>query len=339
MKFVFLSTLAICLLLLSFTHASSQSPTIPFDTTNAVFYDNDDYRDTYTDEYLLSLASAGTIQLKGLVTTYSADSAEYNLFVKGRQQIINKARKSGFMNLPDAIAGPNVTLKRPASNRVEDTKPLNSKAGRAIVKAALAATPAKPLVIVAGGQLTSIADAYLQDPAISDHVIVSGIFGARDKTYNAGLDPWAWTIVLLKFRCLSISDSNSDSLYNRVFKTACPRTPKKRFAREIQNGILPNTEFYKWMLEKHHPRHPASYMEQDGDTPAAIPIVRPDYVQQIERWRCTGLNENGLPNLVKDDNGPLYLVISANVSIGTDEFWRAIENRRSTEHKKPKDQF
>ncbi len=313
-------------------HLLPPTEAIPFDTTNPVLYDNDDHRDIYTDEYLLSLASAGTIHLKVIITTYSADTAEYNLFIKGRQQIIDKARRSGLINLPDATSGPNVSLTRPASNRIEATRPLYSEGGRVIVKAALEATPEKPLVIIAGGQLTAIADAYLLNPTIAGRVIISGIFGARNKTYNAGLDAWAWAIVLLKFRCLSFSDSDTDLEYNEVFKSASPQTPKIRFSQELQNGTLPQTEFFKWMLEKHHPKHPAAYMEQDGDAPAAIPLVRPDYIQKIERWRCTGVDPDGLPKLNRDNTGSLYLVTQANLSIATHEFWRAIENPASWKH-------
>lgn len=321
-----------CLSLSAAKHCNSQTTKIPFDSTNPVFYDNDDHRDVYTDEYLLSLASAGTIDLEGIVTTYSANKTEYDLFVNGRQQIIDKARRSGFINLPNAIAGPSITLKRPASNRVEDTKSLNSEAGRAIVKAAMKASSEKPLVIIAGGQLTAIADAYLQDSSIADRIIVSGIFGVRDKAYNAGLDAWAWSIVLLKFKCLSISDSNTDIQYNQVFKTACPQTPKKLFARGIKDGTLPDTEFYQWMLEKHHPTHPSFYMEQDADAPPAIPLVRPDYIKGIERWRCTEIDSDGMPKVVRDSSGPLYLVTHASRDIATHEFWRAIENAKAWQH-------
>ena len=235
--------------------------------------------------------------------------------------------------MPDATAGPNVALVRPASNRIEDTKSLHSTGGGVIVNTALQATPEKPLVVVTGGQLTAVADAYLQNPAIANRIIVSGIFGALNKTYNAGLDAWAWTIVISKFRCLSFSDSDTDVQYNQAMHSACSQTPKNRFLQEIQDGILPQTVFYQWMLEKHHPRHPSKYMEQDGDSPAAIVLMRPDYITKIERWRCTGIDINGLPKLVPDNKGPLYLVTQANGSVATDEFWRAIENRASWKHK------
>ena len=299
---------------------------LPFDKENPVLYDNDDHRDTYTDEYLFSLASAGTIKLEGVITTYSANKPEYDLFVKGRQEIIDKARISGLKNLPDALAGPFTALQRPATNRIEDTKPLRSAASKLIVQKALQSSPSKPLVIITGGQLTAIADAYLQDSSITGKVIINGLFGARDKTYNGGLDAWAWAIVLCKFKCVSFSDSDDDTLYNQTFKKALPQTPKQQFANEIRNGKLPNIIFYKWMYEKHHPVHPASYMQQDGDAPPALSLTRPDYVEALERWRCSGINKNGLPVLERDEKGSLYLVTKSNATVATEEFWRALED-------------
>ena len=312
----------------------ASSSLVPFDVTNPVLYDNDDHRDMYTDEYLLSLASAGVIQLKGIITTYSADAVEYDLFVKGRQHIIQTARQSGLTHLPAATAGPQTRLVRPASNQIRDTKPLICQAGQVIVKAALKASPAKPLVIITGGQLTAVADAYLQNPKIADRVIVSGIFGVRDQTYNAGLDAWAWAIVIRQFRCFSISDSDTDTAYNRVFKTACPQTPKQQFRQAVQQGKLPNTPFYRWMVVKRHPRHPATYMEQDGDAPAVVSLMQPNYVRAVERWRCTGLDVSGVPTLVRDADGPLYLVTQASEVVGTNTFWQGIEDPRVWKHDK-----
>ena len=47
----------------------SSAITLPYDNTCPVLYDNDDVDAVYTDEYLLSLASAGNITLKGMITT------------------------------------------------------------------------------------------------------------------------------------------------------------------------------------------------------------------------------------------------------------------------------
>lgn len=306
--------------------------TIPFDNSCPVIYDNDDHRDMYTDEYLFALASAGSINLKGIITSYSGDNYEYNLFVSGRQQIIDKARQSGLINLPDAIAGPFMPLQRPKSNQIEDTHSLNSVAGQFIVHAAMQASPDKPLVVIAGGQLTAIADAYLQDPLIADRVIVCGIFGTLHETYNAGLDSWAWAIVIRKFRCVSISDSEDGTPYSYVFLHGRPLTGKQRIKQDLENGVIPSTAFYHWMLEKHHPVHPPVYMEKDGDTPAAIPLMRPDYLTGMERWRCTGIDDDGKPVVVPDSDGPLYLIINADPDVATMEFWRAIEESKTWRH-------
>lgn len=332
MNYSFCFNAILVISLLGALQTSGSNHKLPFDCTNPVIYDNDDHRDMYTDEYLLSLASAGDIVLKEIITTYSANKMEYDLFVEGRQQIIQKARKSGFINLPDAIAGPYISLQRPETNCIEDTETLNSVGGRVIVEEALKATSAKPLVIITGGQLTAIADAYLQNPDIVNSVIVCGIFGVKEKTYNANLDAWAWIIVVSKFKCVSISDSDNNTIYSKVFQSERPQTFKQRFKEDLRNGTFPKTTFYDWIIEKRHPVHPVAYMEWDGDTPAAIPLMRPDYINNIERWRCIGIENGGMPKLVRDNDGPLYLVVSANSTVATKEFWRAIENIKSREH-------
>ena len=306
--------------------AGDSIPELPFNHLNPVIYDNDDHRDMYTDEYLLALTSAGEINLRAIITTYSASEEEYGLFVTGRQVIIDKARASGFINLPDATAGPAQRLQQPTSNRIEATQPLNSAAGRRIIEVALQATPEMPLVLITGGQLTAVADAYLQNPRIADRIVICGIFGVLTATYNVRLDPWAWAIVVSRFRCVSIADAEEPSAYGQVFQYERPRTPKQRFLEDLRNGVFPSTPFYSEMLDKHHPVHPASYMEHDGDTPAAILLMRPDYLTRVERWRCTGVGADGSPQFIRDGKGALYLAVAADASTATKEFWRALEN-------------
>ncbi len=187
-------------------HASGgkniKSDILPLHKKCLVICDNDDHRDVYTDEYLMALSSIGDIKLKGMITTYSP--SEYQTFVKGREMIMELAKKSGLKNLPELFSGTNKSLSRPESNRIEDTKPLEIDGSNFIVKIARMCSFSKPLVIVTGGQLTSVVNAYLIDPSIADKIVVMGVFGAKNIDYNAGLDAWAWTIILAKFRTVAI---------------------------------------------------------------------------------------------------------------------------------------
>ncbi|MFC1718513.1 hypothetical protein ACFL6S_32960 [Candidatus Poribacteria bacterium] len=177
---------------------------LPFDHTSPVFYDNDDHRDVYTDEYLMSLAHLENIRLVGITTTYAPNAREYKSFVKGRAEIVEIARRSGLKHIPHPMAGTQKKLVQPASNLPEDTTPLKLAASKSLVAEARKASPEKPLVVITGGQLTVVADAWLLDHDIASRVVMAGLFGAPGRDYNASLDSWAWTIMVSHFRVLAV---------------------------------------------------------------------------------------------------------------------------------------
>jgi inosine-uridine nucleoside N-ribohydrolase len=294
---------------------------LPFDRACPVFHDNDDHRDVYTEEYLMALAHLGEIRLVGLTTTYAPSAREYDLFVKGRAEIVALARRSGLKNLPEAMPGTGGKLTRPASNKPEDTQPLRLAASRALISAARQCTPEKPLVFLTGGQLTVVADAWLQAPDIADRVVVAGLFGAPGRDYNASLDAWAWTIVMSKFRVLAVPFGDSKKRGTVFLKAA--EVPKERIRAELPQSV----PLVAWMLEKRHPSNPGPE-EHDYDGQAAIALMRPDFITQVRRWRPAGIHLNGDVKLVPDDNGPVIEAVDAEQSVSTAEFWRAMHALR-----------
>jgi|GEM_PF-1337253 len=308
----------LCFALLPFLLFAEDSELLPFDNVSSVIYDNDDHRDVYTDEFLMALSHLGEIDLKALITTYSANDTEYRLFVTGRKEIVKEALQSGLRNLPVAMAGTNKCLVQPETNRIKDTEPLNLPASQFIVEHARSASHEKPLVIVTGGQLTVVADAYLIDPSIADNIIVSGIFGASEIDYNAGLDSWAWKIVLSAYRVLAIPigpPKNRGKVYMKP-----PHVPKTRIKQELPQEI----DFFKWMYEKEHPTNelPA---EHDFDGQAAIPLTCPAYITKVRRWSVLGLDNDGNLLMRKDSKGRLYEAVDANQELATKEFWRVMD--------------
>ena len=276
-----------------------------------VIYDNDDHRDTYTDEYLLALSSLGEIDLKGIITTYSPD--EYQEFVNGREEIMALAKRSRLKNLPKLFVGTNKKLTQPENNSVEETIPLDIDGSHFIVEIAKKSSFSKPLVIISGGQLTSIANAYLLDTSIADKIVVMGIFGANKITYNAGLDVWAWTIILAKFRVVAITD-NDEMVFNKP-----PVVPKERIRKELNQDI----PFFKWMYEKKHPSN-GGPNEADYDGHPAIMITKPDYVTKWTKYHFEGINDHGRPVLKEDKMGTILQAEDASQDIATDEFWRVM---------------
>jgi inosine-uridine nucleoside N-ribohydrolase len=307
----------ILLILFAFSLYSQSIIELPFTNVTSVIYDNDDHRDVYTDEYLIALSHLGEIELKGIITTYAANDREYDLFVIGRQDIVDKARLSGLKNLPQVMAGTNKRLSRPASNKIEDTTPLDLAASKFIIEQAQKASPENPIIFVAGGQLTVIANAYLLEPSISNKVIVSGIFGVNQKDYNAGLDEWAWKIVLSQFRVFAVPIGPSHKRGTVYMKP--PHVPKNRIKEELPQELL----FFRWMFEKKHPSNSLPD-EHDYDGQAAIPLMCPDYITHIRRWSVVDINDEGNLILKQDDNGKIYEALDANQNKATFEFWRAM---------------
>ncbi len=294
---------------------------LPYDRSCPVVYDNDDHRDTYADEFLLALASAGEIDLRGMITTTPCGidnplvpEEDFEAFVAGRAEIVAKARRSGLGNLPDPVAGPCRALRRPPSSRIDDTVPIDTPGSRLIVEEARKADPDAPLVILTGGPLTAVADAYLLDPGIAEHVVVASLLGTRDDMadYNGATDAWAAYIVLERLRYVQ-------------FPAGCgpASVPKARLRQ------LPDTELRQWMIEKHHPTNglPA---EQDADGPPAISLVRPDYVLEVRPIAFSHfLEARGNPTVPvfrAGGTGRATVVTHVSSELATAEFWRVLGN-------------
>jgi hypothetical protein len=85
----------------------------------------------------MSLASAGDTRLVGIISDYAQDNgprlAEENWHY---QHIIEKARRSGMKNIPNATAGAGTTLTKPASGLIEETVPIDTPGSRLIVEEA-----------------------------------------------------------------------------------------------------------------------------------------------------------------------------------------------------------
>lgn len=294
---------------------------LPYNKSNPVVYDNDSHEDEYTDEYLMSLASSEDINLKGIITTISYVDAwqkpeiQYNSLVNGREEIAGKARRSGMKNIPNPVRGPSVALLRPLSGRIEDTVPINSLGSRLIVQEAKSASPEKPLVIIMGGQSTSVADAYLLDNSISENIIVAWLAGegASDLYgYNGWVDPWGTYIIVARLKTV---------LFGPVCPTA-PIVPKRRLTE------LPETELRQWMIEKELP-HVNLPAEKAGDAQPAIPLMRPDYVKRVIRKSFNHFDKDGMPLLKDDEKGNILMVTKADKNIATEEWWRALKDHEA----------
>lgn len=357
---LFLTSIGAALVLASVV--DDQTISMPYDSTNLIIYDNDETVDVYTDEYLMALASAGDIELAGMITTSSV--APYNRYVSreryekmvdDRLQGVIHARNSGLRNIPDPIRGIKGHLKKPPSGRIENTLPIGSAGSRLIVAEAHKASPEKPLVVVVGGPLTTVADAYLLDNSIADKVIVAYIGASESMSgYNGWADPWAGYIALQRLRLVLCGGGGATkpAWLNYVImflqKTpfiqfpyaATPYVPKSwrpfipffydatPYVPKSWIATLPDTPLRQWMIDKKLPfgNLPGNF---DADGPAAITVTRGDYVLKVQgvsfdHWTTIGGHET--PIFRKDPDSRAVAVKMARKDVATDEWWRALTN-------------
>jgi hypothetical protein len=291
---------------------------LPYDNTNPVIYDND-FTNDYVDWYLMALATAGDIKYIGISTSSSV--APYNEHVPAnrlaadvakRREIVRRGRNSGFRHVPDPIPGTKGNLIKPASGKIEDTRPIGSPGSRRIVEQAGKATPAKPLVVCVGGPLTVVADAYLLDNSIADKVVVAWLDNHNKGMtgFNGWSDGWAAFIVLEKIRLVQFT------VQSRPF----PRVTKSRLR------TLPDNEAREYMLAL---KTDVVAPEGDADGPPAISLMRPDYVKSARRVSFGGWTTrhgHEMPMFRDDPSGRAIVVTSVDRKVATEEWWRAMTN-------------
>ncbi len=310
-----ISTLILTLLTLNVAQPLALAQELPAYKDSPVIVDNDDHRDVYLEEYLMALGSLGEIDLRGIITTYSPH--EYPIFVEGREEVLEIARQSGLRNLPRLFKGTDQKLIRPESKKFGDTEALYIDGSHFIVEVARECTEEQPLVVLTGGQLTSVANAFLIDPGISDKVVVMGVFGGEQIDYNAGLDAWAWTIIMANFRVVAIPigpPGNRAAVYMKP-----PVVPKARINAELNQ----DNPFFNWMYEKQHPVNELPN-EADFDGHPAILLTRPDYVTEWKRFSFEKVDETGKLVLRQDAEGSIWQAEEAEQEVATREFWRVM---------------
>lgn len=147
------------------------------DSTNPVIYDNERWDNGPDDEFVWAKASAGSLDLRGNIVTrdFHGQSPVEVQLRKARQELL-EARLAGFANLPEITPGAMTRLSWPASGKLEDIPVTASPGSDLIVSEARKATPEKPLVVVVGGPLTTVAQAWLTDPSIAPRMVVAGAF-------------------------------------------------------------------------------------------------------------------------------------------------------------------
>lgn len=293
-----------------------------------VIFSNDGEMDAYAADFAMALCSAGEINLVGIVPDAGAGNTvipnEYPIiFDYGKQEYeeaVGKARRSGMLNTPPVAAGAHRALDRPASGLIDDTTPYNLPGSQMIINEANKRTTKDPLYICTGGALTAVANAYLIDPTITDKIVVMSIMGDESSMngYNCKIDTWAAYIVLTKFEYIQFQETKN----------------KPKITKEELAGLgVPESEMKRFMIAKDP--MPGTYAFQDScDTTPLIGIMRDDFITSSKKvsfshWEPAAVYGNSYPFVpfFKDDpDGSATIVLTANVDVGTNEFWRGISN-------------
>jgi hypothetical protein len=199
---------------------------------NPIIYDNDWWFDVFDNNYLWAQASLGEADLRGnIVTRDMWDWQKGYLYpmdkcVADARKALKFARESGLKNVPDLTIGSDQVLKRPESGEIEDTVPHPSDGSRLIVSEAKKATPEKPLLVISGGPLTTVANALLTHPEIAENIVVFNLT-VSSYGYN-GKDAWSPYIVAKKTRLIEWATGtfwDKNSVFTKEHFEALPKNP------------------------------------------------------------------------------------------------------------------
>lgn len=288
---------------------------LPVDERNPIVLFNDNFDDNWQGVYAVLFANSGGPKLAGIVVKASAYWRDLESNVNGWKGLVAAARASGLRDIPDPMTSTGAPLVRPADGSIEATTPNRSEGARFIIEtSARLSRPYRPLVVVTGGALTDVADAYLIDPTVAERIVVvsslgtltagGGLMGGP----NGDLDPWACAIVASRLPYVQIS-----AYYNQLDDVPASRVPE-----------LPATPLGSWIAAQ-QPRILSA--STASDQVGVIALAVPSYAEAVERVAPAGPIAAGAtvgPELVKAPNGPNWLVTMSASADATAKLWELL---------------
>jgi hypothetical protein len=288
---------------------------LPVDERNPIVLINDGAHDNWQGEYAVLLAQSGGRKLDAIVVGTSPPWPAIESNVAGWRALVAAARASGLRDLPDPTVSIGAPLVRPANGDIDATAPNRSDGARLIVEASTRlSVPYRPLVVVTGGRLTDVADAYLIDPTVVERVVVVSALGTKTATGaamaapNGEMDPWADMIVTARFRFVQVSafyDQRMDLPAARL--SEIPASPLRDWIAAKQSQI--------WDLP------------EAADQVAVLAAGLPTFAVAVDRVSTTGPIGPGAtagPDLVTDPNGTAWLVTETASAAAGESLWRAL---------------
>jgi len=290
------------------------------DERNPVILTNDNQGDNWQGVYAVLFANAGGPPLAGIIVNATSFWPDINANLSGWKNMVNAARASGLRNLPDPIASPGSALARPSNGDIDATEPNRSAGALLIVEtSARLALPNRPLVVVTGGPLTDVADAYRIDRTVTDRVVIVSVLGSGSSKGgtmggpNGPMDPWADWIVAQRFKYVQISayyDQTSDIPSSQFLNL--PQNPFGKFIAAQQPNLIDQVTA--------------------SDQIGILAVGLPKFVTAVEKVTLDPnavFDANDGPDLVPDKNGNLSLVTSSDSAVATVRLWQMLQNPKT----------
>ena len=288
---------------------------LPVDERNPILLVNDGTEDNWQGEYAILLANNGGPRLAGIAVGASPNWPKVDDNIEDWRSLVEAARASGVPDLPDPTASIGAKLVRPASGQIEATAPNRSEGARLIVSLSRELSlPYRPLVVVTGGRLTDVADAYLLDPTVSDRTIVVSSLGSTTDNGatmadpNGEMDPWADVIVTTRFRYVQVS-----AFYDQLLDV-----PSSRFSE------LPENPLGRWIMAK----APKVWdLPKAADQVAVLAVGVPSFAVEVDRVSTAATVAADAatgPQLLSDAEGADWLVRRCDGARAADSFWTAL---------------
>jgi len=294
--------------------SSSPHGLLPVDERNPILLMNDGVYDNWQGVYAVLLSSTGGPKLAGIVVGTSPNMTDPIENVEGWRGLVEAAHASGLSDIPDPTVSIGAKLVRPQNGQFEATTPNRSEGARMIVQLSKELSlPYRPLVVVTGGRLTDVADAFLIDPTVTARTVVVSSLGSVTATGanmtdpNGEMDPWADAIVTARFRFVQVS-----AFYDQLLDV-----PASRFSE------LPANPLGQWIQEK----QPKVWnLPKASDQVAVLAVADPAFAVEVDRVSAGPLEANATigPELTSRPDGAAWLVRQCDGARAAQRFWQAL---------------
>jgi hypothetical protein len=293
---------------------------LPVDERNPVIIDNDLATDNWIGVYAFLLAQGGGPPLAGIIINASKYWGDVKANATGWMELVTAARSSGLRNIPDVTPSVGTPLTHPADGVIESTVPNRSAGGQLIVSLSQRLSlPWRPLVVLAGTQLTNLADAFLIDHSVVDRVVVVASLGsyavpdAAMSAPNGELDPWADWIVAQRFRYVQVS-----AFYDQTGDVT---------TAEIAN--LPQNALGDWMAAK----QPNLFtIPTAADQVTALAVGLPAFAVAVQRASpdtSAAFDPTQGPPLMPDAGGDTWVVTQSAAPLAKSRLWQMLLDPRT----------